>query len=136
MIIIGAQIIKQQTVGDRGLRLHIDTLEPDEEQTKEIVKCALIKEFGWFIFKPSTTDKCDITDKDLDLPDFVPDFPEEKSPAKKLRDVLYRLYEQEQMKLGKTEEQIRMSGGFEVYYRQTMEMIRQKFIQKLKPRNE
>ncbi len=80
-----AQITKVETTPDRGLRIKMVTPELSPEEK------AILFGYGEAQFYAALVE---IAITAIDIPDFIPVFKEEKSPAKRLKNVLYRLWEQ------------------------------------------
>lgn len=112
-----AQISKITTMSDKTLRLQVDCQEisPDEE--------ALIfstrNKLGYFAFAER-----EIKVEDLDLPDFVKEFKDEKTPSQRLRNTLFVLHEQTDTK-----------ESFDDFYKRKIEEIITHFKNKLTPRD-
>ncbi len=91
---------------DRTLKIVLGTQELSEEQNAELFKLA--NKIGWFVFKES-----EITEKDLDLPNI--EF-SDKTPSKRMRNVIYRLWEKET-------ESGQVKVEFEEFYNKKMEQL-------------
>ena len=105
-----AQISKIVTMSDRTIRLSVDCQELSPEH--EALIFALRRESGWFLFSPQEIQHSDIKD----LPPITVT-KNEKSPSSRLRNVLFRLWEQS-----------KQTEVFDVYYKNKME----KFIDHIK----
>lgn len=81
MFQVPAIIKKVETMADGGLRLKVDTNEISGQEGAQVL--ALKDKFGFFLFKESEIQESDIPE----LP--LPEFKEEKSPSKRLHDVMY-----------------------------------------------
>jgi len=105
---IPAEISKVQSMGNRSLRLQVDTQENcTDEQMANVM--SFIGKFGWFSYAiDRNIQPADI----VNLPPLKTREEEEKSPAMRLRACLYVLFEQQ----GK-------QGDFEVFYRSRMDRI-------------
>lgn len=99
-----------KTMADRGVRVMIDTMELKPEDLARLF--SFKGSAGVFAWYPAEVDV-----NKIEVPDIKPDFQDEVSPSKRMRSVLYRLWEQGGA-----------SGTFEAYYRQKMEQL----IDKLK----
>jgi hypothetical protein len=110
---IPAIISKLSTMSDRGIRIQVDTQELTPEYGAMLF--SLKDSFGYFTFTERP-----IEPDDVDIPDIVPDFKNEKTPSQRMRGVLYRLWEQK----GKI-------NTFEQFYREQMEVIIEHFKGKL-----
>lgn len=80
-----AQVTKVETTADKGLRIKIVTpeLKPNEKTT--------LFEYG---DQPIWCAMADAPVEQMDVPDYVPDYKGQKSPSQRLKNVLYRLWEQ------------------------------------------
>ncbi len=102
-----AHISKLSTMADRTIRVQVDISRelPDEEMA---ILFGLRNTSGTMAFKEGA-----FTDGELDvLPDYKPEFKNDKTPAQRMRAVLYRLWEYEGSK-----------DMFEQYYVVQMEKI-------------
>lgn len=80
MIKLPAIIKKVSTLSDKTIRITVDTNEPTPDQMSEVF--TLLDSFGWFVFAENV--------KLEDIPtENVPEFTEDKSPSKRLRDCLF-----------------------------------------------
>lgn len=102
-----AYISKIVTMADRVLRLQVDIGKelPSEE---EAIIFKLRNQTGYFAFKSERFE-----DKEVDLiPDYQPEFKNDKTPSQRLRSVLYILWKEEGA-----------SNAFEEFYKIQMEKI-------------
>lgn len=75
-------------MSDNGLRVQVDTNEISPQQASELM---LLKgSFGTFAFAPESTP---IEEKDLEIPEELKEFPNQKSLSERLRNVLWILHE-------------------------------------------
>lgn len=88
-----------RTDGSAGIRLTTQELQPEDFAALQSHN----GDFGTFYFRPNGVQEVEIKQEDID---------ESKTPSKRLRAVLYRLWEQN----GKP-------GTFENYYREQMEKV-------------
>lgn len=102
-----------KTMSDKGVRVMIDTMELNPIQLADLF--SFKGKSGWFIFTKSPEKATEI-----EIPEWKEEFKGEKSPSQRLRAVVYRLWEQS----GKTTD-------FEVFYRSKMELIIEKFKEKI-----
>jgi hypothetical protein len=111
---VPSTIFKVTTLADHTLRLTVDTVRelPPEDEAKIM---ALRSKQGWFVYAES-----EIKQEDLDLPEIEPEFKGDKSPSRRLRGVLFVLWEQR----GKV-------GTFEEFYKIRMEQLIDKIKSKL-----
>ena len=88
MFQVASYISKITTMGNQSLRLQLDLdkeLNP-EDATKVF---AQYNKLGWFIFK-----EAEILEEDLvDVPAYVKEFKDDKSPSQRLRAVIYLNWE-------------------------------------------
>lgn len=106
---------KITTLKDGGNKITIETQElPPEHMTK-------LFEFAnkqvWTLFKETPDIKAD----EIDIEEPEPEFKKDKSPALRLRNVLYVLYEQKYSS----------NGSFDDFYKKQMENIIKQFKNKL-----
>jgi len=80
-------IKKIQTKEDKTLKLTIDTQELNP--TESTMLFSLFDKLGWFIFKELPIDP-----QDIKSPEFVAEIKGEKSPSKRLKNVLFVLWKQ------------------------------------------
>lgn len=109
---VNSEISKVTSMSNRSLRLQVDT----EENLSDATIAQVFNYFekrGHFVFAIEMIKPEDL----LNLPEFKPDFKDEKSPAKRLKDVIYIWFEQSGKK-----------GDFELFYRTKMD----KFIEAVK----
>ena len=110
-------ITKIETTPDKCLKITMHTAQ-ELPSAHEALLMSLRRKTGWMLFKEVQIEEQDIAN----LPDFVPDFKNEKSPSQRLRAVLYRQWEQSAMK-----------EAFETYYRSAMDRILEHEKAKLEP---
>lgn len=113
---IPGEISKVSSMANRSLRLHCDTQEnlTDEQMAKTM---AMLNKFGWFTFSPDLPIG---TDALVNLPPAQKD-DDGKSPAQRLRGVIFILWEQGGKK----------GDSFETYYRARIENIINQIKEKL-----
>ena len=75
------------STADKGLRLTFETNELDPEVVAQVVSQR--NRYGYLVFVPG-----DVKPEDVDVPEYVPEFKNDKTPSQRLRGVLYRLWEQ------------------------------------------
>lgn len=87
---VASNISKITTMGDHSLRLQVDVnKELTAEENAKVF--ALYNKMGFFIFK-----EAEILEEDLaDVPAYVKEFKEDKSPSQRLRNVIYRVWEKQ-----------------------------------------
>ena len=103
MLKVPSTIHKIETMSDGGLKLTVYTQELDPTDEAEVMK--LKRQLGMFVF--SVTEQI----KESDIPDVKVEFANDKTPSQRLRNVLFRAWEQD-------------NGGykdFELYYRNKIE---------------
>lgn len=100
-------ISKVTTLVDGGVKVVVDTGEMAPQQMTHLF--ALKGKSGWFVFKEDQVRLEDVPEIDTDLDEVG------KTPAQRLRAVLYVLWEQQADKKAYPE--------FEVYYRSKLERI-------------
>ena len=90
MFQVASYISKITTMGNQSLRLQLDLdKELNPEDAAKVF--AQYNKLGWFIFKES-----EILEEDLvDVPAYVKEFKEDKSPSQRLRNVIYRVWEKQ-----------------------------------------
>jgi hypothetical protein len=88
-----------RTDGSAGIRMTTQELQPGDFTSLQ----GALNQFGWFIFAENDVQDEEIPDDDAE---------ENKRPSQRIRNVLYRLWEQG----GK-------QGTFESYYRERMEQL-------------
>lgn len=106
MLKIPAIITKVTTMSDGGLRLQVDTQEMNGNTKGQVMDYH--QKFGYFIFADEGEQVIE-----SDIPTEKLEFPNQKSQSLRLRNVIYRLWEQDH-------------GGyedFELYYRAKTEKI-------------
>ena len=110
---IPAIISKLMTMADKGIRISVDTQELTPEEGSKLF--SLKDKYGHFVFIEG-----EVLPENVEVPEFVQDFKNEKSPSQRLRSVLYRLWEQS----GKP-------NTSEQFYREQMEKIIEHYKGKL-----
>lgn len=113
MLKIPAEISRVQTMADGGLRLFVDTQELGPEDKGLVM--GLHKKLGWFLFAETGITQEDV----IDLPDIKVD-KGEKTPAQRLRAVLYLLWKKQGEK-----------GSSDDFYRKYLEKVIQKLKEQL-----
>ncbi len=107
-------IVRVQTLADRSLKVIVETQELPPEANAKLF--GLFNKIGWFVFKADKINPEDVAD----LPEVGTDT-FAKSPSQLLRSVLYANYKALDRR-GKVQE------TFDIWYRRTMEQIRQAYI--------
>ena len=87
--------------------IKVGTQELGEEQARSII--LLNRKLGWFYFKENPLVEADL----LNIPEVKPEFKDDKTPSRRLRSVLYVLWEKKYKKV----------NSFDDFYRQQMEKI-------------
>jgi len=93
---------------DGTYKMSVGTQELTEDQALAMVK--LNRKLGWFIFKENQLEQADL----VDIPELTPEFKTDKTPSKRLRGVLYVLWEQKYKSNG---------IEFDDFYKKQMEKI-------------
>jgi len=106
-------VTKVTTMRDKSLRLQIDTQELNAEEKALVF--SLHEKFGYMAFK-----ELPINPEDVNVPEYVPEFKDDKTPSKRLRAVIYKIWEQENSQM-----------KFDDYYKSKMEMIIEHYKSKL-----
>lgn len=89
MIQIQAILRDKGQLADNTRKIELFLQEADNQTLFEIIKQA--GKIGWFVFKSTP-----IKEKDLkDIPEVKREFEDEKSPSQRLRNCLYRYWEQQ-----------------------------------------
>lgn len=110
-----ATIMKIQTLADQSLKLDVITQELSPESNAELFNYK--GKLGWVLFKEK-----EIKPEDLkDIPELEPEFKQEKTPSQRLRNVIYRFWEQQTDKL----------ISFNEYYKMQMEYLIEQYKSKL-----
>lgn len=104
------------TKKDGSMGVRITTQELNSETKIQLMD--MVGKFGWVLFTESETP---LTEKDIPAYDSKA-FDQIKSPATRMRGVIYRIWEQ-------STENTR--GDFETFYRQKMEIMIEKLKEKL-----
>lgn len=116
---VPAIVEKITTMSDGGLRLQVDTQELREDEKTKVF--SLHKKFGYFVFKEG-----DISQDDLsNIPDFIKEFKEDKSPSQRMRAVLFKIYEKRKSYHEK------LNVTFDDFYKKQMEVVIKHFKTKL-----
>ena len=113
MFQVQASITKVSTFADHSLRLQVDTsreLSPEENA----LVFSLYNKSGWFLFK-----EVEIQVEDIEVPEYVKEFKDDKTPSQRLRAILYLLW--------KVEKQ----GTADEFYKRKMEEVIEHFKTKL-----
>ena len=108
-----ASISKVTTMHDHSLRIQVDTQELSPEDSAKVFE--QYNKLGWFLFKES-----EILLDDIDVPEFVAEFKDDKSPSKRLRNVIFILHKQQDTK-----------ESFDEFYKRKIEEIINHFKSKL-----
>ena len=88
MFQVASNVSKITTMGDHALRLQVDVSKELTAEENAMV-FSLYNKMGFFIFK-----EAEILEEDLaDVPAYVKEFKDDKSPSQILRNVLYRVWE-------------------------------------------
>jgi len=113
MFQVQATVTKVSTFADHSLRLQVDT---DRELSAEenALVFALYNKSGWFLFKES-----ELKPEDVEVPEYVKEFKEDKTPSQRLRAVIYLNWKQNQI------------GTSDDFYTRKMEEIIEHFKSKL-----
>lgn len=92
MIIIPANLEGINTLKDGSIKLTFETQELSPENVGNLFACR--NKLGYLSFKPET-----FTEEQINLLESlkVEEFENEKSPSKRMRNVLYRLWQQDSM---------------------------------------
>lgn len=98
-------ISKVMTLADNTVRIQVDAQEAPAEQMADLF--AMKGGLGWFLYSENSIKHEDVKD----LPEIKPEFGE-KTPAARLRGVLYVMWEQTKSSL-----------TFEQFYRERMEQL-------------
>ncbi len=113
MFQVPAEISRVQTMSDGGLRLFVDTQELNQDDKAKVM--SLHRKLGWFIMKEAPVEP-----EDMDVPEYVKEFKQDKTPSQRMRSVLYLLWQKE----GE-------SGVFDDFYKRKMEEVIEYFKKKL-----
>jgi hypothetical protein len=113
MFQVQATVTKISTFADHSLRLQVDT---DRELSAEenALVFSLYNKSGWFIFKET-----EIRPDEIEVPEYVKEFKEDKTPSQRLRAVLYLLWKQSKQ------------GTADDFYKRKMEEVIEHFKSKL-----
>ena len=112
---IPSLISKVTTMSDRSLRLQVDTQELSPETSADVFSC--YNQYGSFVF---VRGEDGIPEDQIKIPEYQPVEKTDKSPSQRLRNVLYVMWEQKNLK-----------DPFDDYYRKQMEIIINHFKSKL-----
>lgn len=118
---VPAIVTKVTTMSDGGLRLQVDTNELAEEEKTLVF--SLHQKFGYFIFKNADIEQEDI----LNVPEFVKEFKEDKSPSQRLRAVLFIMYEKHK----KDKNFANRYSSFDEFYKRKVDEIIKHFKSKI-----
>lgn len=114
---VEGQITKITTLSDGGLNLTVNTPDLIPEDITTLMR--MKNKLGYFVFKLSHMIEQDI----LNIPEEpIEKFAKNKSPSKRLYDVIFILWKQNGSK-----------GVYEDYYKQKMELIINSVKEKLEP---
>lgn len=91
MIIFAGHIAKIETLKDRTIKLTLETLELGPEKSGKLLTSQNIS--GFFAFKAEEYSDRQI--EEFDELQHTIDIPKNKRPSKRMRDVLFRLWQQE-----------------------------------------
>lgn len=87
MLKVQSQIVKVETMSDRGMKLTVHTAELQPEDKAELMRLHNLA--GWFVFN----DTAQI--EEGDIPDAPVEFSGRKTPSERLHNVLFRLHEKQ-----------------------------------------
>lgn len=110
---VPALIEKVSTRADRSIHIEVSTQELSDEDAATLF--GFRSKLGYMLFA-----EAEISPEQAQTPEYVPEFKGDKTPAQRLRAVMYRLWEQQ----GK-------QGSSEQFYRERMEEIIEHFKKKL-----
>lgn len=117
MLKVPSQIEKFESRSDNTWKLIVGTSELTQEDVAEL---AMLKgKEGMFVFAVQEGIK------EKDIPEILPEFKGEKTPAQRLRGVLYRIWEQQSVLSDK------IRPDFETFYRSRMERLIEQLKEKL-----
>jgi len=116
---VPSYIKKVETTSDKGLKLQVYTQELAPEDITNLL--SLRDKLGYFIFKLTNIDEEDL----VELPKIKPEFKHERTPAERLRAVLYIWWSQ------RGEEKKGVS--FDDFYREYIERIIDSIKEKINP---
>ena len=105
MFQLPATIDGVRTLKDGGLRMTVDTNELSTEEMAEVF--TLKEKFVWLAIAET-----DIKEDELNVPEVMTEFKNEKTPSQRLRNVIYVYWEQN-----------KPTKTFDEFYRQKMEQI-------------
>ena len=108
------QIQGIRTLVDGGLKLDVITQDLSASDATKLF--ALRGKMGWMLFKEAGFSKSDI----INLPKEVREFKEDKTPAMRLRSVIFLLWKQGNQK-----------EDFDAYYKRAMNLIIEAYKEKL-----
>ena len=113
---IPSYIHKVETTTDKGLKLTVYTQEISPETKKDLFE--LLDQLGWLVFATARIQPENL----VNLPEIKPEFKNEKSPAQRLKSILFVYWNQNGSK-----------GDFEDFYKDYIEKIIQSIKEKLNP---
>ena len=116
---VPSYIKKVETTSDKGLKLQVYTQELAPEDITNLL--SLRDKLGYFIFKLTNIDEEDL----VELPKIKPEFKHERTPAEKLRAVLYIWWSQ------RGEE--KKGVLFDDFYKEYLERIISQIKEKINP---
>ncbi len=112
MLKVPSQIVKVETMVDKGVKIVVNTQELASKDIAELME--LHNKIGYFVFSVTGI-------KQEDIPDEPIEFEGQKTLSERLRNVLFRLHEKQN---GKPED-------FEAYRQKVMEKLINHYKQKL-----
>lgn len=110
-----AEISQIKTMSDRGIRVQIDTPELKPEEAAILFGLKDTEGLCWVAFK-----SIPLQEKDLEIPEVIDKDVDTKSPSQRLRNVLYRYWEQNKKGL-----------DFEMFYKRQIESFITRIKEKL-----
>ena len=113
---IPSYIHKVETTTDKGLKLTIYTQEISPETKRDLFE--LLDQLGWLVFATARIQPENL----VNLPEIKPEFKNEKSPAQRLKSILFVYWNQNGSK-----------GDFEDFYKDYIEKIIESIKEKLNP---
>ena len=93
-----ATIQNIRTLADKTLRLQVDFQELSPEEMQQVF--SLYQKLGWFLFKENSITMAEVPDGP------APEFKEDESPSKKLRNLLWVYWDKV----------LNKKGSFEIFY--------------------
>jgi hypothetical protein len=112
---VNSYIQKISTLVDGGCKLDIITQELDPSEAT--ILFSLKGKQGWFLFKESSFEEVDLKD----VPETSVEFKSDKTPSQRLRNIIYRYWEQQDSK-----------GEWETFYKRQIELLINKIKDLLK----